>query len=75
MISSNGIRTVAIGAPFVGAVAAALVIAELVRLANGAHTYDFMDCHLRALEKRTIALPIDSLLVNLGTPMPESTAK
>ncbi|HVU19483.1 MAG TPA: hypothetical protein VHE09_02055 [Rhizomicrobium sp.] len=56
-----------VGAPFVGAIAATLVIAELVRLANGAHTYDFMDGHLRALDKRTVALAAQPTLVNPGT--------
>ncbi len=45
-----------VGAPFVGAIVATLVVAELVRLANGAHTQDFMDAHLRGLEKCTVAL-------------------
>lgn len=58
-----------VGAPFVGAVAAALVIAELVRLANGAHTYDFMDAHLRALDRRTVTPSAQLSLVNPGTTM------
>ncbi|MGE0372905.1 MAG: thiamine biosynthesis protein ThiF [Gammaproteobacteria bacterium] len=43
-----------IGAPFVGAVAAALVVAELVRLAIGAPRYELVSCHLRDLDGRTI---------------------
>lgn len=44
-----------VGAPFVGAVAACLVIAELLRLANGAHAYDLIDGHLRDLSHSTVA--------------------
>jgi hypothetical protein len=43
-----------VGAPFVGAVAATLVIAELIRLANGAHRYETIDAHLRSLEHRSV---------------------
>jgi hypothetical protein len=43
-----------IGAPFVGAVAASLVIAELIRLSLGAHRYEMVDCHLRDLESRSV---------------------
>jgi hypothetical protein len=56
-----------VGAPFVGAVAASLVIAELIRLANGAHTYDFFDGHLRALDRRTVAPSAGLPLFNPGT--------
>lgn len=38
-----------IGAPFVGAAAAALVVAELVRLTMGASRYELVSCHLRDL--------------------------
>jgi hypothetical protein len=44
-----------VGAPFAGAVAATLVVGELIRLANGAHGYDFIDGHLRSLDNRTVA--------------------
>jgi hypothetical protein len=50
-----------VGAPFVGAVAAALVIAEATRLAIGAHRYELVDGHLRNLDHlqavRGIELP------------------
>lgn len=36
-----------VGAPFVGAVAGALVVAELVRLVNGDHNFELIDLHLR----------------------------
>lgn len=36
-----------VGAPFVGAVAGALVVAELVRLVNGDHNFELVDLHLR----------------------------
>lgn len=39
-----------VGAPFVGAVASALVVAELVRMAQGAHRYELVDGTLRSLE-------------------------
>lgn len=38
-----------IGAPFVGAVAAALVVAELVRLTLGGGRHEMVSCHLRDL--------------------------
>jgi hypothetical protein len=37
-----------VGAPFVGAVAGALIVAELVRLANGEHSFELVDLHLRS---------------------------
>ncbi len=43
-----------VGAPFVGAVAAAAVIGELLRMANGGHSYELIDGHLRNLDHRTI---------------------
>jgi hypothetical protein len=43
-----------IGAPFVGAVAAALVIAEFLRLAMGLHRHEVISCHLRDLGTRTV---------------------
>lgn len=62
----------AIGAPFVGAVAASFVIAEFIRLAMGAHRYEFFSCHLRgkseATSERGDAWPvfnIGSILVDL----------
>lgn len=43
-----------VGAPFVGAVAGALIVSELVRLTLGAHRYEYLSCHLRGLDGRTI---------------------
>jgi hypothetical protein len=42
-----------IGAPFVGAAAASLVIAELIRLCLGGVRYEVISCHLRDLQGRT----------------------
>ncbi len=41
-----------VGAPFVGAVAAALVVSELLRLCLGAKRYEMISMHLRDLERR-----------------------
>ena len=43
-----------VGAPFVGAIAGALTIAELVRLANGGPVTAVADLHLRNLDHRTV---------------------
>lgn len=43
-----------VGAPFVGAIAGAAVIAELLRLVNGAHGYDLVDGHLKDLNHHTV---------------------
>jgi hypothetical protein len=43
-----------VGAPFVGAVAGALVVSELVRLTLGAHRYEYLSCHLRGFDGRTV---------------------
>jgi len=43
-----------IGAPFVGAAAAALVIGEFLRLAIGVHRHEAVSCHLRDLRGRTV---------------------
>lgn len=43
-----------VGAPFVGGVAAALAVSELVRLASGARGYELIDAHLKAPEHRTV---------------------
>jgi hypothetical protein len=43
-----------VGAPFVGAAAAALVIAELLRLVMGGRRYELVSCHLRDLAGRTV---------------------
>lgn len=42
----------AVGAPFVGAVAACLVIAEVLRLLEGAHVHELVDLNLKAIEHR-----------------------
>lgn len=39
-----------VGAPFVGAAASTLVVAELVRMAHGLHSYELVDGTLRSLE-------------------------
>jgi hypothetical protein len=56
-----------VGAPFVGVTAATLVIAELIRLANGAHAYDFIDGHLRAFHHRTVSAAPELPAFNPGT--------
>jgi len=56
-----------VGAPFVGAIAASLVIAETLRLANGAHAYDLIDGHLRDLSYRTVAGAKEIPMINPGT--------
>src|SRR5262249_34124431 len=43
-----------IGAPFVGATAAAIAIAELMRLCLGGTRYELVSCHLRDLQGRTV---------------------
>jgi len=55
-----------VGAPFVGAVAAAVGIAELLRLVNGAHAYELVDGHLRDLNFRTVVAAGDLPPFNPG---------
>ena len=43
-----------IGAPFVGAVAASMVTAELLRLIMGGTRYEMISCHLRNLDMRSV---------------------
>lgn len=43
-----------VGAPFVSAIAGAVVVAELLRLVNGAHGYELLDGHLKDLSHRTV---------------------
>jgi hypothetical protein len=43
-----------IGAPFVGAIAAALAVAELLRLVMGGDRYEVISCHLRDLGVRSV---------------------
>lgn len=45
-----------VGAPFVGAIAGAAVVAELLRMVNGAHGYDLLDGHLKDFGHRTVVL-------------------
>lgn len=49
-----------IGAPFVGSVAAALAVSELMRLLLGGRSYELVSCHLRDLSGLT-AVPAPSL--------------
>jgi hypothetical protein len=46
----------AVGAPFVGAVAACLAVAEVLRLLNGGPLYQFVDLDLQSVEHR-VAVP------------------
>lgn len=55
------------GAPFVGAIAASVVVAELLRLVNGAHSYELVDGHLRNLDHRTVVPGGELPAVNPGT--------
>ncbi len=56
-----------VGAPFVGAIAATLVVAEALRIANGAHCYDIVDAHLRDISHRTIVPAQELQPFNPGT--------
>lgn len=56
-----------VGAPFVGALAGALVVAELVKLANGGPTSALIDLHLRTPEHRTAVLQSEMFALNPGT--------
>lgn len=60
-----------IGAPFVGAVAAALAVAELLRLASGGPRYELISCHLRDLSSRTIFRGDAWVPFNPGTVSPD----
>ena len=54
-VDECGLTTLAgrtVGAPFVGAATAAVVVAELLRMALGEHRYEVVDGSLRALEHR-----------------------
>ena len=46
----------AVGAPFVGAVAATLALSEVLRLLQGGAIYEVLDLDLKALEHRTAIL-------------------
>ena len=56
-----------VGAPFVGAVAAAVVIGEALRVVNGAHCYDLIDGHLRDLKQLTAVGAVDEAPFNPGS--------
>ena len=55
-----------VGAPFVGAIVAAIVIGEALRVVNGAHGYDLIDGHLRDLKHLTVVQAVDAVPVNPG---------
>ncbi|MEO9611583.1 MAG: hypothetical protein ABJG86_19135 [Nitratireductor sp.] len=55
-----------VGAPFVGAIAGAVVIAETLRAVNGAHAYDLIDGHLRDLAHRTVVPAVNPAPFNPG---------
>jgi len=57
----------AVGAPFVGAVAACLSVAELLRLLHGGHVHQVMDIDLQSLEQRSVVVnPPDFTSLNPG---------
>lgn len=56
-----------VGAPFVGAIAGAAVIAEVLRMVNGAHGYDLLDGHLKDLGHRTVVQAQDLPPFNPGS--------
>ena len=56
-----------VGAPFVGAVVSTLVIAELVRMAQGFHGYELIDGTLRAPENLTAIAAEPQAPYNPGT--------
>ena len=65
-----GITTLAgrtVGASFVGAVTAAVVVAELLRMGLGGHRYEVVDGSLRSLELRQAVVCGDGAPFNPGT--------
>ena len=56
-----------VGAPFVGATAAAIMVGEALRTVNGAHSYDLVDGHLRDLRHRTVVSAQERPPINPGT--------
>ena len=56
-----------VGGPFVGAIVAAIVIGEVLRVVNGAHGYDLIDGHLRDLKQMTVVDAVDAAPVNPGS--------
>ena len=68
-----GITTLAgrtVGASFVGAVTAAVVVAELIRMGLGGHRYEIVDGSLRSLELRQAVMCIDAAPFNPGSTSP-----
>ncbi len=64
-----------IGAPFVGAAASALVVAELLRLVIGGPRNELISCHLRDLGARSVIRGAPWPAFNPGSvPLPPSTA-
>ena len=55
-----------VGAPFVGATAAAIVVAEALRMVNGAHGYSLVDGHLRDLAHLTAVRAQERQFINPG---------
>ena len=65
-----GITTLAgrtVGASFVGAVTATVVVAELLRMGLGGHRYEIVDGTLRSLELRQAVVCVDGAPFNPGT--------
>lgn len=56
-----------VGAPFVGALAGSLVVAELVRLANGGPSTAMLDMHLRSPDQIHAVLQPESFAFNPGS--------
>ena len=56
-----------VGASFVGAIAAAFVISEAIRVVNGAHGYDLIDGHLRELKHLTAVKALNGTPINPGS--------
>ena len=65
-----GITTLAgrtVGASFVGAATAAVVVAELLRMGLGGHRYEIVDGSLRSLDLRQAVVCVDGAPFNPGT--------
>ena len=56
-----------VGAPFVGAIAAAVVIGEVLRVINGAHGYDLIDGHLQDLKHLSVVEALRGEPLNPGS--------
>ncbi len=55
-----------VGAPFVGATVAAIVVGEVLRTVNGAHSYELVNGHLRDLSHRDVISAQSRQLLNPG---------